>query len=414
MPQPAPDSQKIICNDPRHQELAQQIYKRGLELVEEKKHTENLLYNISEAVVAVDREYKIRLVNKTAEELLSTASQEAEGKDLGELLKLTDDQEKEITPENYCFKPADVTLQNMILESPKGRRYLKLQSTSIKNPQGEDECIITLTDITREKLLEKSKDEFISITSHELRTPMTIIKSYLWMLGNAKYGKLTDKQLDYLVKAQGGVERMLNMINDTLSASKIDQNALQLRIEELDIRSILESINQDFGVKAQEKGLVFTSKVGEDCRYVYTDRGKLQEMLINLLGNSIKFTSTGWIKLTVEKTADDFIKFTVNDSGKGIDPENIKRLFHKFGRIDNSYQTVAESGGTGLGLYIVKNLVESMGGAVGVESAGLNKGSTFWFTLPGEYYKVPQHLRDDAVTSLAPVLETHISSICPV
>lgn len=414
MPQPAPDSQKIICNDPRHQELAQQIYKRGLELVEEKKHTENLLYNISEAVVAVDREYKIRLVNKTAEELLSTASQEAEGKDLGELLKLTDDQEKEITPENYCFKPADVTLQNMILESPKGRRYLKLQSTSIKNPQGEDECIITLTDITREKLLEKSKDEFISITSHELRTPMTIIKSYLWMLGNAKYGKLTDKQLDYLVKAQGGVERMLNMINDTLSASKIDQNALQLRIEELDIRSILESINQDFGVKAQEKGLVFTSKVGEDCRYVYTDRGKLQEMLINLLGNSIKFTSTGWIKLTVEKTADDFIKFTVNDSGKGIDPENIKRLFHKFGRIDNSYQTVAESGGTGLGLYIVKNLVESMGGAVGVESAGLNKGSTFWFILPGEYYKVPQHLRDDAVTSLAPVLETHISSICPV
>lgn len=414
MPQPAPDSQKIICNDPRHQELAQQIYKRGLELVEEKKHTENLLYNISEAVVAVDREYKIRLVNKTAEELLSTASQEAEGKDLGELLKLTDDQEKEVTPENYCFKPTDVTLQNMVLESPKGRRYLKLQSTSIKNPQGEDECIITLTDITREKLLEKSKDDFISITSHELRTPMTIIKSYLWMLGNAKYGKLTDKQLDYLVKAQGGVERMLNMINDTLSASKIDQNALQLRIEELDIRSILESINQDFGVKAQEKGLVFTSKVGEDCRYVYTDRGKLQEMLINLLGNSIKFTSTGWIKLTVEKTADDFIKFTVNDSGKGIDPENIKRLFHKFGRIDNSYQTVAESGGTGLGLYIVKNLVESMGGAVGVESAGLNKGSTFWFILPGEYYKVPQHLRDDAVTSLAPVLETHISSICPV
>jgi len=243
---------------------------------------------------------------------------------------------------------------------------------------------------------------------------MTIIKSYLWMLGNAKYGQLTEKQLDFLVKAQGGVERMLNMINDTLNASKIDQNALQLRIEELDIRSILESINQDFGIKAQEKGLVFTSQVGENCRYVYTDRGKLQEMLINLLGNSIKFTPTGWIKLTVEKTADEFIKFTVSDSGKGIDPEDVKRLFHKFGRIDNSYQTVAESGGTGLGLYIVKNLVESMGGTVGVESAGLNKGSTFWLTLPGEYYKVPQHLRENSVTSLAPVFETNVSTICPI
>ncbi len=414
MPQANFDNQQFVCNDPRHQELAQQIYKRGLELVEEKKHAENLLYNISEAVLAVNGEYKLRLVNKTAEDLLQITSQQAEGKNLGDLLKLTNADGEELTPKDYCFRPNGVSLQSVVFNSTKGVRYFKLQSTNIKNPQGEGECIITLTDITQEKMLEKSKDEFISITSHELRTPMTIIKSYLWMLGNPKYGQLTEKQLDCLAKAQGGVERMLDMINDTLSASRIDQNALQLKVEELDIRSTLEGIVQDFSLKAKEKGLQFSCDIEESCQCVYADRDKLQELLVNLLGNSIKFTPSGWIKLTVERTKDGFVRFTVRDSGKGIDKEDIKRLFHKFGRIDNSYQTIAESGGTGLGLYIVKNLVENMGGAVGVESEGLDKGSTFWFTLPEEYYKVPQNLREKALTSLAPVLEASVSTICPV
>lgn len=414
MPRPASDNQKVFCNDPNHRKLAQQIYKRGLELVEAKKHTENLLYNISEAVVAVDKDHKIRFVNKAAEELLGAKGPEAEGKNLTSLLTLKNDQGEELAPKDYCFKSGNVVLQNIVLDSSAGERYLKLQSSNIKNSQGQDECVITLTDITREKMLEKSKDEFISITSHELRTPMTIIKSYLWMLGNPKYGSLTEKQMDCLAKAQGGVERMLNMINDTLSASRIDQNALQLQIEELDIKDVLESISQDFNIRAKEKGLMFTTEIEEGCQYVYSDRGKLQETLVNLLGNSVKFTSSGWIKLRVEKAGEDFVRFKVSDSGKGIDPEDIKRLFHKFGRIDNSYQTVAESGGTGLGLYIVKNLVQIMGGAVGAESPGVNKGATFWFTLPCKYHKVPKRLRKTAITSLVPTSEMAVSSVCPV
>ncbi len=234
------------------------------------------------------------------------------------------------------------------------------------------------------------------------------------MLGNSKYGTLTDKQRDYLAKAQNGVERMLSMINDTLNTSKIDQNEMQLKIEEVDVKRFIENIAQDFSIKAGEKGLEFKTEIKEGCNPVYADKGKLQEMLVNLLGNSIKFTTTGWIKLTISNEPNDYVKFEITDTGKGIDPNDIKRLFHKFGRIDNSYQTVAESGGTGLGLYIVKNLVESMGGNVGVLSEGLDKGSTFWFTLPGNYYKVPEKFRDATVTSLASALETHVTSICPI
>lgn len=407
-------SPQIFCNNPTHQGLAQEIYKRSAELLEEQKHTENLLYNISEAVIAVNKALKITIVNKAAEDLIKLSAEKAEGKLLNEVLVLTTESGNKIDSETFCFKPGDVLLQNLMHDSGGLTRYVKLQSTTIKNPRQEDECIITLTDVTREKMLEKSKDEFISITSHELRTPMTIIKSYLWMMANATYGKLNPKQTEFLAKAQGGVQRMLSMINDTLNASKIDQGKLQLKIEEIEIREFVERLGTDFELKAKEKGLGFEVKIDENCTVVYADKGKLEEMLTNLLGNAVKFTGMGRIDLKVSKAGDSFVKFEISDTGKGIDPSDLKRLFHKFGRIDNSYQTVAEAGGTGLGLYIVKNIVENMGGSVGAWSAGIGQGASFWFTLPSEYYEIPQNLRESAILTLAPVLETHISSVCPV
>ena len=406
-PKPATDTQK-------HQILTKEIYKRGLELLKEKKHAENLLYHISEAVVAIDSESRINIINKAAEELMGIVEREAEGKKLEELLELYTEAGSKVAPSEFCFKPWDVSLANLTLGPENARKFIKLQSATITNPEGEDECIVTLTDITREKLLEKSKDEFISVTSHELRTPMTVIKSYLWMLQNGKGGNLTQKQKDYLIKAVGGVERMLSMINDTLNTSKIDQGRLQLKIERIHVAEILNDMIPDFRLKANEKGLELKVAVSADCEKVYADSGKFREMLTNLLGNAIKFTTNGWVKLDITKAGDSFIKFEIADTGKGIDPADIKRLFQKFGRIDNSYQTVAEAGGTGLGLYIVKSYVENMGGKIGVASEGLGKGSTFWFTLPSSYYEIPEALRETAVASLA-VLDTQaISSICPM
>lgn len=408
------DSSKIFCNNPQHQILAEQIYKRGLELLQEKKHSENLLYNVSEAVLAVSEGFKINIVNNATEDLLQLGLDKLEGQDLQDILKLHTENGEEIDPQSYCFKDSDVVIQNVVHESPAGTKYLKLQSTTITNPQEQRECIITLTDVTRERVLEKSKDEFISVASHELRTPMTIIKSYLWMLENNKYGELNQKQHEYLEKAKGGVQRMLSMINDTLNTSKIDQGRIQLKIEEIDVAEFLNRIEQDFIIKASEKNLGFDIIIDDGCEVVYSDKGKLEEMLINLLGNSIKFTNSGRVRLHVSKQPDSSIKFEVTDTGKGFDPADMNKLFQKFGRIDNSYQTVAEAGGTGLGLYIVKNMVENMGGKVGAESQGVGKGSTFWFTLPSSYCKIPQNLRDYSVVSLAPVTETHVTTICPV
>lgn len=407
-------SNQIFCNDPKHKELAQQIYQRGLELLKQKKHIESLLYNISEAVIAINENYQINIINKIASELLGVEPKEAENKNIKDLLILTDEQNNQIDPSTYCFKPNDTTLKNLIFNSKNGQKFLKLTSTTIINPSEEKECVITLTDITQEKLLEKTKDEFISIASHELRTPITIIKSYLWMLENSKYGDLNEKQKEFLNKAKGGVERMLAMINDTLNTSKIDQGVLKLKIEMIEIRTFLDSLTQDFSIKAQEKGLSFILEITEDCEFVFADRTKLQEMLINLVGNSIKFTQQGWIKLTVTKQNDGFVKFEVIDTGRGIEPQNIDKLFQKFGRIDNSYQTVAEAGGTGLGLYIVKNLAQSMGGQVGAFSEGINKGASFFFTLPCDYSKIPKNLQEESLLKLSTYVSGQITTICPL
>jgi PAS domain S-box-containing protein len=397
------------------QSVTEEIYKRSLELLEERRHSEELLYNISEAVISLNANYTINLVNKSAEDMLGAQSEDLAGKSLNDVARFEDEKGNVIESQNFCFTELETELDNLVLKRDEANLYyLKLHSITIESPSKEKECILTLTDITKQKKLEKSKDEFISIASHELRTPMTIVKSYIWMLDSGKGGDLTEKQKDYLKKAQRGVERMLAMINDTLNVSKIDQGKVDLKIEEIDLKDFILELEPDFKIKAEEKGLFFKLDMAQNANLVFADRTKFREILTNLVGNSIKFTQQGGITLEITTDASKFTRFKVIDSGKGIKGDDLKRLFKKFGRLDNSYQTVAEAGGTGLGLYITKSLVENMGGTIGVESEGENKGTIFWFTLCNDYLCLPQNLRKDSVVSLTLPVETEITSICPV
>jgi signal transduction histidine kinase len=202
---------------------------------------------------------------------------------------------------------------------------------------------------------------------------MTIIKSYLWMLQNKKAGELNDKQMDYLLKAVNNTELMIKLINDILNISRMDQGKLSFNIKKLRL----------FDLIVMEKGIELKIEDFDNDMEVYTDETKFKEILTNLLGNSVKFTKQGGIGISVEDLGDGgFAKLKIVDTGAGISETDLPKLFLKFGRLDNSYTTVAESGGSGLGLHIVKMYVEAMGGEVGAYSAGILKGSTFWFTVP--------------------------------
>jgi signal transduction histidine kinase len=196
--------------------------------------------------------------------------------------------------------------------------------------------------------------------------------------------------MEYVQKAAQGTERMLALINDMLSISRMEQGRMEIKIEKIGLLDSISDTLTDFDVRCKEKNLSCKWDIPAEIPNVYADKMRLNEIIINLIGNAIKFTTQGEIKVTAETIPDDFVKISIQDSGKGIAPEDMKRLFHKFGRLNYSYQTVAESGGTGLGLYIVKLYIEHMGGQVGVSSRGLNQGTTFWFTLPTKELKASQ------------------------
>lgn len=367
--------------------IAIEIYKQNVTLLDQRRRAEQLLYGVSEAVLAVNTNHDITLFNHAAENLLGMHAGDVIGKKIEDIVHLETEDGQPIDLSSILFieDPEKNTLKGLILKGFLRNYYINIKSSEIKPQKGEPESIITLTNITKEKELEKTKDDFISITSHELRTPMTIIKSYLWMLGNEKKGPLNDMQKGYLDKAVKGTERMLSLINDTLNISRIEHGRIEFKMEMINLMDNLNEIYSEFKVKTDEKGLFLTLETppmntGEPLM-VYSDQTKFREIITNFLGNSFKFTKEGGITIKVDLIVDDFVRISIIDTGKGVSAENIERLFHKFGRLDNSYQTVAESGGTGLGLYIVKSLVEKMGGQVGAESAGEGKGSVFWFTL---------------------------------
>ena len=232
--------------------------------------------------------------------------------------------------------------------------------------------------------LDKIKDEFIGITSHELRTPMTAIKSFLWMVLQGKGGDLTDKQKGYLNKAAKATDRMVDLINDMLNVSKIEARGIELELKKVDLGKLIRDVVRELKVKTDQKGLELAlalPKLKERRRvFVKADPDRLREILVNLIGNAIKFTDKGSITIkTVKKRGK--AEVSVKDTGRGIAKDDIPKLFHKFSRLDTSFVTAAEAGGTGLGLYITKALVEAHGGKIGVESKP-GKGSVFTFTIP--------------------------------
>lgn len=248
--------------------------------------------------------------------------------------------------------------------------------------------------VANEKLkeLDKLKDEFVSVASHELRTPMTAIKSYLWMALQGKGGDLTEKQKYYLDRAYSSTDRLIRLVNEMLNISRIESGRVALQVRKVPILGLLKEVVAEVQPRAEELKIdIHLSKTVKDDKgekvespVVVADIDKVKELVINLVGNSLKFVSKGGnIWISVAQLKSDEITVTVKDDGVGIAPNFIPVLFQKFGLIKDSYQTNQDvSQGTGLGLYISKSIIELHGGKIWAESEGKGKGATFSFTLP--------------------------------
>ena len=233
------------------------------------------------------------------------------------------------------------------------------------------------------KDLDKLKDEFVSLASHELRTPLTAIRSYIWMTLSGKGGEITEKQKYYLDRASVSANRLIRLVNGMLNISRIESGRMAMQPAQVDIVRLTRMVLDEVQPKLMELGLMVDIQSSVPSIDVVADSDKIQEVFMNFIGNAMKFTPRGGkihIKLTLEG---QLIWVDIQDSGVGIDPTDVGKLFTKFGalRTGGTSDAIA-SQSTGLGLYISKTIVSMHGGSVRVVSEGLGKGSTFGFSLP--------------------------------
>lgn len=254
----------------------------------------------------------------------------------------------------------------------KAKIYEDLQKTS-------KELVIANEQL---KNLDKAKSEFLSIASHQLYTPLTALRGYLSMLEEGDYGPLVEKQKPIVDILQKSTERLIILIKDLLDISRIESGRLELKLESVDLVEMAKVLVQDLLPNAMNKGLHLTFlQPSTSLPHVVADSQRIRQVMLNFIDNAIKYTIHGKVEVGCKLEQENFV-FFVNDTGKGLLPEETARLFVKFTRVGESNRYNTE--GVGLGLYVAKQIVKEHRGDITVESPGVDKGSTFSMRLPIE------------------------------
>jgi signal transduction histidine kinase len=231
--------------------------------------------------------------------------------------------------------------------------------------------------------MDKRKTEFVSSVTHELRTPLTSIKGYAAILLSEKLGVLPPQAKERLEKINRHSDELAQFVNDLLDISRIESGRVSMKQEPQNLRRVVEEVADMLSVVLKEKEIAFAFQVPEEAKTVLADYGQIKRVFINLINNAIKFTPAGG-QITVRAlSADDQIQVDVSDTGCGIPEQALERIFEEFYRVDNLINQQVK--GTGLGLALVKNIVEAHKGRIWVKSQA-GKGSTFSFTLPKPPY----------------------------
>jgi signal transduction histidine kinase len=235
---------------------------------------------------------------------------------------------------------------------------------------------------TNKKLrkMDKVKSEFISIASHQLRTPLTSIKGFASLLLEGSYGKLSSEKKDVLKKIYTSNERLIALVENLLNISRIEQGRMEYDFQKADLKSSVRDVVREMKFQAKKKKLILKFKnLSKKIPLIKIDRDKITEAVETLIDNSIKYTEKGSITVSLEKKG-KFVRIAISDTGIGINPNEILKLFEKFSRGKDVHKFHTE--GNGLGLFIARKLVEAHGGRVWAESPGEGKGSTFFIELP--------------------------------
>lgn len=351
---------------------------------EQKRRLELTLRSIPDGVFVLDSSEKVILLNQRAEELLACDEETVLGKNLLEIVEV---EGLRLLLREAIESPGQVARGEFILEgdggAPEARRVIEgCIDTELYNSGGEMGTLAILRDVTRDRELESMKSEFLANVSHELRTPLTSVIGFSQLLGDEELGEINEVQRECIERVTNQGRHLLNIINSLLDLSRLKAKKTALSLESVSLLEVADETIANLSSLSSEKGITVGFVGDDDLPLARVDRGKISQVLINLLNNAIKFTPPQG-SVTVEvKRAGSFIEVAVLDTGPGIPAEHLEFIFDRFHRVGNVPGGTAA--GTGLGLTIVKELVElHEGGKVSVSSR-LGAGSRFAFRVAAE------------------------------
>ncbi len=353
---------------------------KDFQINKERQQLLALINNIADAVVIVDQVGQIGLFNEVTTQLISS-EYDLVGKSLGEVLHVVDE------------KGAPVDLLASATATPLRRRDLKLAlkdsselsleadiSPYIVNQQNHG-YIVILRDITKQKTLEEEQEEFISVASHELRTPIAIAEANL-STTLASPNAPSDPSVHHMIEqAHSNIGFISNIVDDLTTLSRAEQDQLEVDVDPLNPKEMLQELSDIFLTQAHLKHLELRTEVSGDLRPIISSRYRIKQILQNFVVNALKYTQEGSVTLSVKNAErdQDGIIFSVTDTGIGIAETDKKNIFNKFFRSED-YRT-RESSGTGLGLYISRKLADRLNAKIWFDSE-LKKGSTFYLQIP--------------------------------
>ncbi len=343
-----------------------------------------LINSMDYAVIATNQKGIINLYNGAALSLLNT-NKTLDSRSIKEIATLVDSDGQPVdlieaaSKSNGSLHRKDVLLRF----DDDDKVNLEISVSAVRPSYGQrvgEGFVITLKDITKQHSLEEERDDFISVTSHELRTPIAIAEANLSTALLEKMSEgIQDKTKALLEAAHDNVIFLAGLVGDLATLSRAEQKSLDIELTKVDPSQIIKSLQNDYQEKADDKKLLLKVDIGDNLHSIISSQLYIKEILQNLMTNAIKYTDNGEITIGAKRDKDNSITFWVKDSGIGLSVSDQNKLFTKFFRSED-YHT-RETGGTGLGLYITKKLAERIDGKISFDSK-LGEGSTFYLSLP--------------------------------
>jgi PAS domain S-box-containing protein len=361
------------------------LEENALQLSKERNKLETIVQSIADGVFVADKDMKITLFNPKAAQISGFSEKEVLGREYDEVLKFIYESDPEKIDDKFIKdaistrKIQEMSNHKVLVTKKRGNIPVAASAAPLMDEEGQvTGCVAVFRDITKDREIDKMKTEFVSVASHQLKTPLTGIK---WMTELLMRCGLNEEQTEFAQSAHDSTNRMIKLINELLDVSHIETGRkFDVRKERTDIIALLNTILGDLNENANKKNIqIEKSKETPLELMVDIDIGKVRHVITNLIDNAIKYSKQdGRIEVSCIKDKSGVV-FFVRDNGIGIPQEQQKRLFEKFFRADNA--VLSETDGTGLGLYIVKAIVEAHDGKVWFESVE-NKGTTFYIKLP--------------------------------